>query len=497
MICVFIGIVQNAESQHPYERVWVLGEGKSTTPGNLRVNNLEFTNDGLIITEDSSGSNISMRYTNTSFCNDSGQLLLASNGYHIIGSNRETIQNGNRLVESWSTNNWSFYGLGYPQGILLLDHESSYQLYHMLVMSSDFWEEVPGFEVFPKLYIVTIDCREDECIVVEKNKLFHDEILDHYIQATRHKNNKDWWIISRAIMSNKHFTYLLDSSGFSFVNEQQIGIPQQDSLIGFPSIRFSPNGKLFSRFTPFDGLEVFDFERETGLLSNFRHFRIPNYIYWNWGSVEFSPSGRYLYFSDPTQLYQMDLESEDWEASIILIDEFDNFDDGWPWPALFSELKRTPDCRIFLSSCQGTKYIHVIQEPDKPGRECRFEQRAIELPGLQYAGLPNHPNFSLGTPWEHYCDSIRTSTTEPIYESDISVKVWPNPASHIVSYSWETAGAFRQAYLYDMNGRLVASKDVTGTSQSSFWLTDCAPGLYILELQSREGELIRQKVIKQ
>ncbi len=209
-----------------------------------------------------------------------------------------------------------------------------------------------------------------------------------------------------------------------------------------------------------------------------------------------------MYFSDPTQLYQLDLEAEDWEESIVLIEEYDGYvykrvPESPGWPVLFCELKRTPDCRIFLSGGQSTPFIHVIQEPDKPGRECRFEQRAIELPGLQYAGLPNHPNFSLGTPWEHYCDSIRTSTSEPIYKSELSLSVWPNPASHIVSYSWEQAGTFVKAHLYDMNGRLVDSKDVTGTSQSSFWLTDQAPGLYILELKSRSGELIRQKVIKQ
>ncbi len=278
MIFVFIGIFQYANAQHPYEYVWVLGVGKSSTPeNNLRVINLDFRGEKLRIEEDSSSSNIYMGYTNTTLCDDDGRLLFASNGYHIVGSDRETIQNGNRLVESWSTDNWGIYGLGYPLGIILLDHMTTPDVYHMLVMSSDFWEEVPGFEVFPKLYNVTIDCREDECKVVEKNNLFHDEILDHTLQAVRHSNNIDWWVISRALISNRHFVYLLDSSGFHLVREQPIGVPQQDSLIGFPGIRFSSDGTKFARFLPNDGLEVFDFDRSTGFLSNARHFQVPQY----------------------------------------------------------------------------------------------------------------------------------------------------------------------------------------------------------------------------
>lgn len=498
LICIFIGLVQNAEAQHPYERVWVLGEGKSTTPGNLRVNNLEFKNEGLIITEDSSGRNISMVYTNTSICDENGDLFIASNGYHIVGSDRETIPNGSRLVESWSTDNWGAFGFQYPQGILLLNHPSTPKMYHVLVMSSDLWEGVPQYyDVMPKLYYARIECTDNMCVVTTKDSLIHDKILDSHMTAVKHENGQDWWIVSRTWWDNQNYVYLLDKTGIRLVHEQEIGIKPSLEFGPLYGIRFSPDGTKFVRFAPHDGLEIFDFDRESGLLSNPRHFNVPNFITWYWGSVEFSPSVRYLYFSDPTQLYQMDLESEEWETSIVLIEEFDNFNDGWPWPAYFAELKRTPDCRIFLSSGQSTKYIHVIHEPDNPGKECRFEQRAIELPGLQYAGLPNHPNFSLGTSWEHYCDSIRTSTAEPIYEYDLSITVWPNPASNIVSYSWEQAGKFVKAYFYDMNGRLVDSKDITGTSQSSFWLTDRAPGLYILELQSRSGELIRQKVIKQ
>src|SRR5690606_13194902 len=103
---------------------------------------------------------------------------------------------------------------------------------------------------------------------------------------------------------------------------------------------------------------LFDFNRETGELSDYRSWIVDegeNGV----GGVSFSPSGRFLYVSNGNKLFQYDTESQDIPGSEVLIAEWD----GWTWlgaTTRFNVHKNTPDCRIFISTTGSTPYLHVI-----------------------------------------------------------------------------------------------------------------------------------------
>lgn len=347
----------------------------------------------------------------------------------------------------------------------------------------------------PKLFYAHIVGDQDGYRVVSKENLILDEIQSMYNYAIPHKNGVDWWIMSTKYFTNEYNLFLLDSIGIELYHKKNIGHMPVDSG-NVTGVTLSPNGKTIAKFKPLDGLELFDIDRSTGELSNYRHMEIPNLVWPQQSSVAFSPSGRFLYFCDATQLYQVDMEAEDWRASTVLIDTFDLYLHENFWPTAFRDMRRTPDCRIFMAAGDNSIYLHVIHEPEKAGKACRFEQRAITLPDWQYGGLPNHPLFSLDTEYAHYCDSLISTTTHTVDPPFDHLHVWPNPTTGTLSFSWEETGRWHQAEIYSMQGNLINTKDISGTHQSSFWLQDVPPGVYLLRLTDSNGHQVHRKVMK-
>ena len=67
---------------------------------------------------------------------------------------------------------------------------------------------------------------------------------------------------------------------------------------------------------------LFDFDRETGLLSNYQHYAIEDSAIWAVGAA-FSPNSRYLYLSSTFDVYQLDTEAPDIAASRQQISHYD------------------------------------------------------------------------------------------------------------------------------------------------------------------------------
>jgi len=193
------------------------------------------------------------------------------------------------------------------------------------------------------------------------------------------------------------------------VHKQCLGV-KSEFIDGGQSL-FSPDGTLFIRGSTIDGVEIFDFDRCSGLLSNPRHIPIGvievsptnQFI----GSVAISPNNKYLYVISDAKIRQFDLESSDLVNSELLIHDRDT---AALQNYVFVTSQLAPNGEIIISN-SGAPKLHIIHNPDEQGTACDLE---INFPLLQAGsyGLPNFPNYRLGALTGSACDTLNVGIKE-------------------------------------------------------------------------------------
>ena len=184
---------------------------------------------------------------------------------------------------------------------------------------------------------------------------------------------------------------------------------------------FSPNGDKFIKYDPVDDVHIFDFDRSTGLLSNFVHISIQDSAFA--GGCAVSPNNRFLYITSEWDLYQFDLQADDIGTSQVHIAHWDGFTS--PFPALFTRPQLAPDCKIYIASSGDVDYLHVINNPDEKGLDCNFQQHSVKLPVVNSKVIPFFPNFNLGI--GPPCEGMSSGFSIGVPPPDI--EIYPSPAT--------------------------------------------------------------------
>ncbi|MBK9961971.1 MAG: hypothetical protein IPP06_11770 [Saprospiraceae bacterium] len=140
----------------------------------------------------------------------------------------------------------------------------------------------------------------------------------------KHSNNQDWWIVIKKFIRGSYDKFLLSNGNFQLVNQQEIG----DTTNHYQKWRYAyffTDGSRLIRYHPYDdGFFLFDFDRTTGQLSNYRRIPVTDSLVLDGGAC-FSPSGRFLYVGTYWDLYQYDLESTDIKGSEVHIAHYDGY----------------------------------------------------------------------------------------------------------------------------------------------------------------------------
>ena len=310
------------------------------------------------------------------------------------------------------------------------------------------------------------------------------------IDAVRHANGRDWWILHASRYDSTFYRFIVDSEGPRFDGIQQVGPPIHPYNDGGQG-KFSPDGSLFAWYHPKFGIHLFDMDRTTGLLANYRHLPVAidsaDYV----GGLAFSPYGQFLYVCTWNMLYQLDLLAEDIPASAEIVGVYDGYGD--PFPQTFLQMQQTPDGRIFMNHRSGTRNYHVIQKPDRKGLACRFEQHAIQFPTYNNPTIPPFPNYRLGALGDPPCEGPISSTRPDPHAVDIRLTLYPNPAyDDIVIACTDIMADIR---VFDTRGVPVyASRP--DAEQTIISTTEWAPGLYVLTARTQAGKLVTALFMK-
>jgi hypothetical protein len=401
---VLLGCLYGQPKQDRYrDQQWLTGYDGINLPkalGNL----LDFRFSPPSI--DSIGSAMAVEEANAQICDTNGQLLIYTNGVFVANGQHEIIEGG----ENIDPTGWAYlsnYTLGYHivQGCLILplpENESKYYIIHE--GNSDSNGAYPIAVPDLRYSLVDMSANNGAGKVIEQKKLIINHRLDEgKISACRHANGRDWWVLVNKFLDNAYYRLLLDPQGLRLDGLQEIGTIAD---LGIGAAVFSPDGNWYARINsvkyaePYY-LDIFRFDRCSGLLYDPVQYVIDS---GNIAGLAISQDSRYLYEMAGSKIWQYDLQASNIWDTRTKVAIYDGYGD--PFPARFFQAQLAPDGRIFITTSNGTKVMHTIDHPERPGIACKVCQHCVDVPNYMSASAPNYPHFRLGPVDGSVCDSL-------------------------------------------------------------------------------------------
>ena len=412
---------------------------------------------------------------------EQGNFLFSSNGVFIMNANNDTMQNGSGLNPSWYTTQWENYGLLIIQGNLIIPIPSDsmrYYLFHETVESPQIIGYIPYH-----LYYSIIDMSLNNFLgeVTQKNMSIISDTLDlGAITSVKHANGRDWWVVIKKRDSNRFYKILVTNSGM-YVSFQDIGNVRTDWN---NHASFSFDGSKYALYCVNNDLDIFDFDRCSGLFSNYQNVLI-NDSGFAWG-CSFSSNSKFLYVSTGYHVYQFDVLNANISNSKITVADWDStYSPNPPLATGFFLSQLAKDGKIYVNCPNSTDVLHVINFPDSAGLSCDLVQHGIQLPALNAFTMVNFPNYYLGAITGSICDSL-TGVSEVLPQIKFNIK--PNPVTNgnlQINYllPQNASGVFN---LIDINGAEVFSYNLPQWSTyQSFDVSGLANGIYVAEITSK------------
>jgi hypothetical protein len=472
-------------------RVWVLGYSNSIQEFSIDYVIFNFNADSVQITGDAIEDGIIFYETNSNISNWDGNLLFLTNGCSVIDSNfnkiqgLEKINNGNyqdNVCENHKGNVWAN-----TTHILPMYPDSIFRIFYNHVSKTDLgslWSD--------KLYETKLKRTIDSQIIpiYSDSLVIVDSIYEGNLCSTRHANGRDWWMICPEQLYG--YYKLLIKPDTIITQRQSIGLPTIKWEDSTGEACFSPDGSKYARYTISTDVQIFDFDRCSGELSNPLHIPIldaADTIYA--AGLAFSPSGRFLYLSSSHYIYQFDMESSNIATSKNTVAVYDGFKIDNLFPTSFYQCELAPDNKIYVSCPGGKESIHVIEHPDSLGLACQVVQHKYILPHPIAGGLPNFPNFHLGPLVGSGCDTIVFTATKEVVagkELGLNFVLYPNPTDNSLTINLLDNFKLEAKYeIYNSTGKNVGGDRLT-SNLTQLSLGTLSDGIYNLVITFGEGQ---------
>ena len=355
-------------------------------------------------------------FANTcSMSDSSGQLIFYTNGLHIFNIEDTIMQYGDTLNPGKFRDDYDrkfgSQGLWQPPiAIHFPGHPDEYLLFHISVpienLTTNLYRHAP-------FYFSRIDMRQNGGLgaVIEKNVVIGpvQESFSHYA-LIRHANGRDWWCIILKDKGRSYFRYLINPEGIT-----REDIPLAPSIQvpfgGYNMLRAAPDGTMISSsdINEVERVHLLEFDRCVGMITNRRTIVMPITRSQTIQRMhEFSPDSRYLYFIHPNEIMQIDVKDPNPAETIYPVAESDHLIETFITSFIFSQLG--PDGKLYVSTGNDNRLLHVINRPNLPGIACDVRQHGLDLPSYNFLGLPNFPNYRLHALEGSPCDTIRGPT---------------------------------------------------------------------------------------
>ena len=390
--------------------------------------------------------------------NSAGQLQFYTDGRFVYDKTHQVMPNGSGLLGSVSA----------TQAALVIPNPTNPAIYYIFTTTSAFLSDGVNYS------IVDLSLNGGLGAVTAKNINLLPGAVSEKLTAVKHANGQDFWVLTQGFNANTYYAFRVTPSGVIATPVlSNIGVVPDMEISKVGYLKFFSDGSkvinaIVSSVGNFMGLQIFDFDTSTGLLSNTQTIATPNNQ--NYG-VEFSPSGNLLYttsweFVDSVFEYistvnQYDLTAADIAGSRTILYTNQqrpvNFEIG--------ALQIAPDNKIYVAMKKNNAPINFhlsrINDPDILGIGCNFELEAINLlPGTSEMGLPQfiQSYFATGIRAEGLCLGNTTQFSL-------------SNTTGVVSVSWDfgdgnTNTGITTSHIYNALGTYTVSATVVTASET-------------------------------
>ena len=307
-----------------------------------------------------------------------GNLLFYTDGITVWDRNHDTMPNGTGLLGGFSS----------TQSALIVPLPHSNSKYFIFTT-----QDPLSFDVRLSYSIVDMQLNNGwgDIIIETKNTLLLDQTREK-VTCVLHENGQDVWVITHTRNSNDFYAYLVSESGINHSPViSSIGSAHNNGSVG-PIKPTHRGDKIVVSNTNQNLVELFDFDKTTGTLSNYVTINdlLPPFpqIY----GVEFSPNDSLLYLTDVSlsdgNIFQIELASG--LVSVLPVSDIDRTSGA---------LQKGPDNKIYLAR-ENIEFIDAINYPDQKGIGCEYGSQAIVFPEniVSLNGLPSHCLYSFFLP---------------------------------------------------------------------------------------------------
>lgn len=473
-------------AQDKSDYTWLLGYNPNDSTGGFGGALIRFTTSGITLQYFDIPIDLGI---SAQICDQNGNNLFYSNGCKIINMSHQLMQGGDDInpgeMHDYWCNTGDEHDYNTHQGLIALPwpgRKDQYIMFHMGWYRRPVW---PKYEYLRDFYFTHIDMAATGGLgeVVDKNHLLlQDTNLVDNLTAVRHGNGRDWWVVLPRGRSDTIYTFLVTPQGIQGPLVQETGVQSKVWSGTGGQIVFTPDGSRFIRVNETDGIDIFSFDRCTGLFSCPQQLPFPDPgIYYQASGAAVSSNSRFLYISPRTQLYQYDLWAPDIEQSKILLGEYDGFKSGQLSTTFYQQML-APDGKIYMTATNGVRYLHVIHHPDSAGLSCDFRQHDLKLPTHHGFCVPNFPHFRLYDAPGSPCDTLGIDAPEGSvvpWVPSAGIALRPNPASEAVSVAFPICNGGR-LQVHSIAGLQMETRLVT---QQVEHVIDCSAwpaGVYVV-----------------
>ena len=494
LITILLASTLHSYSQK-WDYQWLFGYDieYSGTPG-FGLSLMDF-NNGEVTIDYWDTANHNLGPEGSTICTkEHGELVLFTSGCGLWNNMHESLIGGGTLIDDMTSeiNCPRFYPT-YHSSIILpeINNDSIYYVLQKDLIISDLHNTVISTQLI--LHYIK---DSGEGFVLEESKIVLDTFLKlGHMTAMLNEDQDKWWLSVTAYNTNRHFMYLI--GGQDTISEpiiQEIGSIASGVNWDIGQAVYSPNGELFANNTTINGVTLFDFNNETGMLSNYQEIHYPNME--TAKGLAFSPNSRFIYVTTSEDFYQIDLEATDSVDQVYHIGHVRSFDTiGWPIGLGYMILG--PDCRLYVSPGSTSAWLHVVHQPDEKGAACLFEEKAINTPTRLAHHLPNIPNY-------HYprgCDPTigwgLPVATEEVVGEEQNVRLFPNPTRDKTSIQLNVNHQYDLLEVQNLDGKRIHQQLITkGQLQIDLDMASWPRGTYFIHLS---GKVIPQsfRLVKQ
>jgi hypothetical protein len=329
----------------------------------------------------------------SSVCDTLGNLLFYTDGVTVWNKKNEVI--GSDLLGHKSS----------TQSANIVPHPSKNNLYYIFTTT-----EKGGIQGL-RYSIVDVSGNNFKGKIIEKNVLVLTPVAEK-LTIAKHKNTTDFWIITHKWNSNQFCSFHLSENGLAKAPvistlgtiHKDVGSGNKGEAIG--QMKVSSNQKKLAvaiTYKPNQPIEIFDFDNNTGKISNIREIATSGFAY----GLEFSPDNSKLYASFLKGNYgviQYDLlEDNIFDRGTTILSAPKGYEN-------FGSLQLGPDNKIYVA--KTGRYVDVINLPNKKGKACSYKLGGINL---------RDKSCVYGLPPKVYSRNLIAKSNKPIKEVEPAV----------------------------------------------------------------------------